>query len=259
MVQDLDQEFDVLATQISLHSWSRWRCPMGFLVSCIVFGAFILMTIGESSGQEAAKWLVGTWAGTAPSPAGGGMMDRRQTVFREDGTYKTEIQPARGGLITVVGTWKANGDEITLVGTYLATGLPRALTVLRRTGTDQLEGESVSPIDGKRVSISITRMNHDAGPAQPDTYVQKLPDDLRVEFSKNGRSISGYMYNLSGRNPVRMRLRVEGVDAAGKIVTVTRWWIPDIPRHGRAFFQVTVADAPFYQIIVESFSWDKGN
>jgi len=94
---------------------------------------------------------------------------------------------------------------------------------------------------------------------QPATQVQRLPDDLRVEFSKEGRSISGYMYNLSGRNPVRMRLRVEGVDAAGKIVTVTRWWIPDIPRHGRAFFQVTVADAPAYRIIVESFSWDKGN
>jgi hypothetical protein len=39
--------------------------------------------------------------------------------------------------------------------------------------------------------------------------------------------------------------------SAGKIVTVTRWWVPDIPRNGRAFFQVTVPDAPAYRIIVE--------
>ena len=109
-------------------------------------------------------------------------------------------------------------------------------------------------------SISDLLATDGSGPGRAtDTQVQKLPDALRVEFSKEGRSISGYVYNLSGRNPTHMQLRVEGVDAAGKIVTVTRWWIPDIPQNGRAFFQVTVPDAPAYRIIVESFNWHKGN
>ena len=91
-----------------------------------------------------------------------------------------------------------------------------------------------------------------------ETQVQ-FSEYFRLEFSKEGRSISGYVYNPSSRNPTRMLLRVEGLDAAGKIVTVTRTWVPIVPAYGRAFFQVTVADAPAYRIIVESFSWDKGN
>ena len=112
--------------------------------------------------KEAAKWLVGTWAGASPSPAGEGKIDQREIVFKEDGTYKSEIQSARGGLLYVVGTWKANGDEITLDGLYQGGGAAvhgqRAHVVYRRTRADQLEAETVSPLDGKRVSISIKRV-----------------------------------------------------------------------------------------------------
>lgn len=132
-----------------------------FLVSCAVFGALVLMTTTDSSGQEAAKWLAGTWKGKSPSPAGLGRTDIHEVVFRENGTFKREVQSARGGLVTVVGTWKASLDEVTLEGLYqgnLDVSGRKFVLVLRRTGEDQLQGEAVSPADGKTIPILIKRV-----------------------------------------------------------------------------------------------------
>jgi hypothetical protein len=121
---------------------------------------FVLMMVADGFGQEAVKWPVGTWKGTSPSPAGQGRTDRHETVLKDDGTFKREVQSARGGLVTVVGTWKASRDEVTLEGLY--QGNPyvsgqKLVLVLRRTGEDQLQGEVVSPVDGKTIPIVMKR------------------------------------------------------------------------------------------------------
>jgi hypothetical protein len=86
--------------------------------------------------------------------------------------------------------------------------------------------------------------------------VRESPDPaFRVEWSKEGRKVNGYVYNQTSRYAARMSLLVEGVDASGKVVAATRTWVPDVPPNNRAYFQVAVPDAPSYRITIVSYNW----
>ena len=92
------------------------------------------------------------------------------------------------------------------------------------------------------------------GPAA--AQVRESPDSaFRLEWSKTGRKIDGYVYNQTSRYAARMSLLVEGVDASGKVVTATPTWVPDVPPNNRAYFQVAVPDAPSYRITIVSYNW----
>lgn len=92
-------------------------------------------------------------------------------------------------------------------------------------------------------------------PSPAAAEVQGASDGIfRLEWSKEGQKLSGYVYNVTSRYAARMRLRIEGVDASGNIVATQRAWVPDVPPRNRTFFEVKVGDAPAYRITIESYN-----
>lgn len=89
----------------------------------------------------------------------------------------------------------------------------------------------------------------------PAAEAQESLDRLfRLEWSKEGQKLSGYVFNLTSRYAARMRLRIEGVDASGNIMATQRMWVPDVPPNNRTFFEVKVSDAPGYRVTIESYN-----
>ena len=89
-----------------------------------------------------------------------------------------------------------------------------------------------------------------------ETYTQESPDyHFRLEWSKTVRNVNGYVYNSSNRHAAYMRLLVEGVDGSGNVVNKTMTWVRDVPPNNRAFFVVSVPDAPSYRVSILSFNW----
>lgn len=91
-------------------------------------------------------------------------------------------------------------------------------------------------------------------PAPAAEAQESLDRVFRLEWSKEGQKLSGYVYNLTSRYAARMRLRIEGVDASGNIVATQRTWVPDVPPNNRTFFEVKVGDAQGYRITIESYN-----
>ena len=100
---------------------------------------------GVALAQEPdTKWLVGTWRGSMPSPAGMGQTDRVELIVKGDATFEGDTQSARGGLLSYrKGSWKATGETVVLDATI--QGGPGAVNgsavkwTLKRSG-DDLEG-----------------------------------------------------------------------------------------------------------------------
>jgi len=89
-----------------------------------------------------------------------------------------------------------------------------------------------------------------------ETYTRETLDRyFRLEWSKSGRNVNGYVYNSSNRRAAHMQLLVEGLGAAGTVVTKTTTWVRDVPPNNRAFFEVAVPNAPSYRVSVLSFDW----
>jgi hypothetical protein len=89
-----------------------------------------------------------------------------------------------------------------------------------------------------------------------ETYTRETLDRyFWLEWSKSGPNVNGYVYNSSNRRAAHMQLLVEGVDAAGTVVTKTMTWVRDVPPNNRAFFEVTVPNAPSYRVSVLTFDW----
>lgn len=90
------------------------------------------------------------------------------------------------------------------------------------------------------------------GSAPADTT---LDPPFRLEWSKDGRKVNGYVYNPTSRYAASMQLLVEGVDGSGAVVNKTTTWVRDVPPNNRAFFTTSVPDAASYRISVLSFKW----
>jgi hypothetical protein len=89
-----------------------------------------------------------------------------------------------------------------------------------------------------------------------EVYTKETLDQyFRLEWSKNGRNLNGYLYNSSNRRASRMQLLVEGVDDSGKALAKTTTWVRDVPPNNRAFFEVPVPEAPSYRVSVLTFDW----
>jgi hypothetical protein len=89
-----------------------------------------------------------------------------------------------------------------------------------------------------------------------ETYTRETLDRyFRLEWSTSGQNVNGYVYNSSNRRAAHMQLLVEGLDAAGAVVTKTMTWVRDVPPNNRAFFEVAVPNAPSYRVSVLSFDW----
>ena len=88
------------------------------------------------------------------------------------------------------------------------------------------------------------------GPAQADTA---LDPPFRLEWSKDGRKVNGYVYNPTSRYAAMMQLLVEGIDPSGTVVNQTKTWVRDVPPNNRAFFETPVADAASYRVSILSY------
>ncbi|MGH7304944.1 MAG: FxLYD domain-containing protein [Candidatus Rokuibacteriota bacterium] len=78
---------------------------------------------------------------------------------------------------------------------------------------------------------------------------------FKLEWSREGRNVNGYVYNTGNRRAAHMILLVEGLDGAGKTVAKTTTWVRDVPPNNRAFFEVAVPTAAAYRVSVQSFDW----
>jgi len=84
---------------------------------------------------------------------------------------------------------------------------------------------------------------------------ETLDRSFRLEWSRSGKNLRGFVYNTGNRRAARMTLLVEGLDGSGEPVTRTTTWVRDMPANNRAFFQVAVPTAAAYRVTVQSFDW----
>lgn len=105
-------------------------------------------------------------------------------------------------------------------------------------------------------SIGVTAPVPAAEVSTAEVYTKETLDQyFRLEWSKSGRNLNGYVYNSSNRRASRMQLLVEGVDGSGKILAKTTTWVRDVPPNNRAFFEVSVPEASSYRVSVLTFDW----
>jgi hypothetical protein len=71
-----------------------------------------------------------------------------------------------------------------------------------------------------------------------------------------GSVVEGYVYNNSALIADRMRLRIDHLDAEGKVVgSSTTWVAGGVPGNSRAWFAAPVPTAARYRVEVLSFDW----
>ena len=126
---------------------------------CLV-GLLTVWGGGIALAQELdTKWLVGTWKATTPSPLEG-RQDLWEMVVKEDGTFKGDIQSARGAWIAIAGSWKLSGRDATFDGVHEGGQAPvrgtRFNFTLSRKG-DGLEGTRYAEWSKRTLPISFSR------------------------------------------------------------------------------------------------------
>ena len=96
--------------------------------------------------------------------------------------------------------------------------------------------------------------------AGPNYVSQTLEYYFRLEWevvpSARGPVLEGYVYNKSGMAADRMQLRVDELDAAGKVIaSKTTWVLGTVPPNNRAWFEARVPQAAKYQVEIVGFDW----
>jgi hypothetical protein len=96
-----------------------------------------------------------------------------------------------------------------------------------------------------------------AGPTYaPQTLEYYFRLEWQVSPSARGPVLEGYVYNKSGMAADRMTLRIDELDAAGKVVaSKTTWVLGTVPPNNRAWFETRVPQAAQYQVEIVGFDW----
>jgi len=89
--------------------------------------AVVLSFLSVATAQE-AKWLVGKWHGETLGRTG--LVDRREVVFGPDGSFTSDVQSARAGLMTHAGRCVVTGETAKCTATV-------------KTGPGDVRGTSV--------------------------------------------------------------------------------------------------------------------
>jgi hypothetical protein len=83
--------------------------------------------------------------------------------------------------------------------------------------------------------------------------------EWQVTHGKKGPAIEGYVYNTAMRGAERIRLQIDRLDDAGKVVgSSTVWVLGGVPMDSRAYFSASVPEAVSYRVQVLSFDWTCG-
>jgi hypothetical protein len=101
--------------------------------------------------------------------------------------------------------------------------------------------------------VMLSALAPASAPVQAAEASQDGP--FRLEWSKDGRQVNGYVYNPTSRYAAYMQLLVEGVDPSGNVVNKTKTWVRDVPPNNRAFFESSVPDASSYRVSILSYKW----
>jgi hypothetical protein len=82
------------------------------------------------------------------------------------------------------------------------------------------------------------------------------------ETGRNRRGdpiVSGYIYNDYGAPAANVRVMVEELDAAGRVVDRQLYPLAGtIPNYGRAYFEFKVPGAASHRVVVASWDWMRG-
>ena len=92
----------------------------------------------------------------------------------------------------------------------------------------------------------------------PQTLESYFRLEWEVTRGRKGPAIEGYVYNTALRTAERVRLRIERLDASGRVAgSSTVWVLGRVPIDGRAYFTASVLDAASYRVEVLSFNWTR--
>jgi len=120
-----------------------------------------------------------------------------------------------------------------------------------------------TPAWGVSVGVLALLIGLGAGAAHAQFGTRSVGDDLHVESSasedRRGRPVmSGYVYNRrAGVYAVGVRLRVEALDDAGRVIgSTTGYVMGDVPPSTRSYFEIKApAKAASYRVTIDSFEW----
>jgi hypothetical protein len=115
-----------------------------------------------------------------------------------------------------------------------------------------------------RVVIGLVALVVVLAVSMPATAQNYAPESLdrwfRLEWTAGagakGPQLSGYVYNTTNRRATRMRLTIDGLDAAGHVVAHTETWVlGSVPPNNRGYFETLVPPAAAYRVAVLRFDW----
>jgi hypothetical protein len=89
----------------------------------------------------------------------------------------------------------------------------------------------------------------------PETIQQDFRVEWQVGQNRKGPTVEGYVYNKAMRGADHMRLKIDQLDGAGRVLgTTTAVVLGTVPLDGRAYFSALVPPAASYR--VQPYSWD---
>ncbi len=90
----------------------------------------------------------------------------------------------------------------------------------------------------------------------PESLERYFRLDWQTTAGPRGTVLSGYVYNKYSLFADRMQLRIDQLDAAGKVVgSTTTWVLGGVPAENRTWFETRVPAAASYRVEVVSFDW----
>ena len=112
-------------------------------------------------------------------------------------------------------------------------------------------------------ALALTLMATTGTAAQDTGFGAGTPEsryfriDSTVTAGRRGPQVEGYIYNVYDAYALRVRLNVEAIDAAGRLIERRVAYLPlDVPPRGRAFFQAPLpAGATAARVSVLNFEW----
>jgi hypothetical protein len=101
------------------------------------------------------------------------------------------------------------------------------------------------------VSMPVTAQNY-----APESLDRWFRFEWTAGAGAKGPQLSGYVYNTTNRRATRMRLTIDGLDAAGHVVAHTETWVlGSVPPNNRGYFETLVPLAADYRVAVLRFDW----
>jgi len=112
-------------------------------------------------------------------------------------------------------------------------------------------------------AIALTLMAATGAVAQDTGFGAGTPEsryfriDATVTAGRRGPQLEGYVYNVYDAHATRVRLNVEAIDAAGRLIERRVAYVPlDVPPRGRSFFQAPLpAGTTAARVSVLNFEW----